>query len=29
MIVIDKEHHECQIIDLAVSYDSRVDDKKI
>ena len=27
MIVIDKEHHECQIIDFALPYDTRVADK--
>ena len=29
MIFIDKEHHECQIIDFAIPYDTRVDDKEI
>ena len=29
IIFIDKEHHECQIIDFVVPYDTRVDDKEI
>ena len=29
MIFIDKKHHECQIIDFAISYDTRVDDKEV
>ena len=29
MIVIDKEHHECQIIEFAIPYDTRVDDKEV
>ena len=29
MIVIDKEHHECQIIDFAIPYDTRADDKEV
>ena len=29
MIFIDKKHHECKIIDFAIPYDTRVDDKKI
>ena len=28
MIFIDKKHHECQIIDFSIAYDTRVDDKK-
>ena len=28
-IFIDKEHHECQIIDFAIPYDTRVDDKEV
>ena len=29
MIVIDKEHHDYQIIDFAIPYDTRVDDKDV
>ena len=29
MIVIDKEHHECQMIDFIILYDTRVDDKEV
>ena len=29
MIFIDKEHHKCQIIDFAIPYDARVDDKEV
>ena len=29
MIFIDKEHHECQIIDFAIPYDTKVDDKEV
>ena len=29
MLVIDKDHHECQIIDFAIPYDTRVDDKEV
>ena len=29
MIAIDKEHHECQIIDSGIPYDARVDDKEV
>ena len=29
MIVIDKQRHECQIINLAIPYDTRVDDKEV
>ena len=29
MIAIDKDHHECQIIDFAIPYDTRVDDKEV
>ena len=29
MIVIDKEHHECQITDSAILYDTKVDDKEV
>ena len=29
MIAIDKEHHECQIIDFTIPYDARVDDKEV
>ena len=29
MIFIDKKHHECQIIDFAISCETRVDDKKV
>ena len=29
MIVIDKEHHKCQIIEFAIPYDTRVDDKEV
>ena len=29
MIVIDKEHHECQIIDFAILHDTRAADKKV
>ena len=29
MISIDKEHNKCQIIDFAIPYDTRVDDKEI
>ena len=29
MIFIDKEHHECQTIDFAIPYDTRVDDKEV
>ena len=29
MIFIDKKHHECQIIDFAISYDTRVDAKEV
>ena len=28
MIFIDKEHHECQIIDFAIPHDTRVDNKE-
>ena len=27
LIFIDKKHHECQIIDFAILYDTKVDDK--
>ena len=27
MIFIDKKQHDCQIIDFAIPYDTRVDDK--
>ena len=29
MIVIDKEHHECQILYFTIPYDTRVDDNKV
>ena len=29
MIAIDKEHHECQITDFTIPYDTRVDDKEV
>ena len=29
MIFIDKEHDKCQIIDFAIPYDTRVDDKEV
>ena len=29
MIFIDKEHHECQIINFAISYDKSVYDKEV
>ena len=29
MIIIDKEHHECQIINFSIPYDTRVDDKEV
>ena len=29
MIAIDKERHECQIINFAIPYDTRVDDKEV
>ena len=29
MIATDKEHHECQIIDFTIPYDTRVDDKEV
>ena len=29
MILIDKKHHECQIIDFAIPYDTRVHDKEV
>ena len=29
MIFVDKEHYECQIIDFAIPYDTRVDDKEV
>ena len=29
MILIDKKHHECQIIDFAIPYDTRGDDKEV
>ena len=29
MVFIDKEHHKCQIIDFALPYDTRVDDKEV
>ena len=29
MIFIDKKHHECQIIDFAIPYDTKVDDKEV
>ena len=29
IIFIHKEHHECQIIDFVVPYDTRMDDKKV
>ena len=29
MIVIDKEHHECQLIDFAIMYGTRADDKEV
>ena len=29
MIVIDKEHHECLIIELAILHSITVDDKEI
>ena len=28
-VLLDKEHHECQIIDLAIPYDTRVDCKEV
>ena len=29
MIFIDKQHHECQVIDFAIQHDTRVDDKEV
>ena len=29
MILIDEKHHQCQIIDFAIPYDTRVDDKEV
>ena len=29
MIFIDEKHHKCQIIDFAIPYDTRVDDKEV
>ena len=29
MILIDEKHHECQIIDFAIPYDTRIDDKEV
>ena len=29
MILIDKEHHECQKIDFTIPYDTRVHDKEV
>ena len=29
MIFIDEKHHKCQIIDSAIPYDTRVDDKEV
>ena len=29
MIAIDKKHHKCQIMDSAIPYDTRVDDKEV
>ena len=29
MILIDKKHHECQIIDFAIPYDTKGDDKEV
>ena len=29
MIFINKKHHECQIIDFAIPYNTRVDDKEV
>ena len=29
IIVIDKKHHKCQIIDFAIPYDTRVGDKEV
>ena len=29
MILIDKEHHECQIIDFTIPFDTRVYDVKV
>ena len=29
MILIDKEHHECQMIDFAIPYGTRVDHKEV
>ena len=29
MIINDKEHHECQIINFSIPYDTRVDDKEV
>ena len=29
MIFIDKEHHKCQIIDFAIPYDTRLDNKEV
>ena len=29
MIAIYKEHHECQILDFAIPYNTRVDDKEV
>ena len=29
MIFLNKKYHECQIIDFAIPYDTRVDDKEV
>ena len=29
MIFIDKEHHECKIIDFAIPFGKRVNDEKV
>ena len=29
IIFIDKKHHECQVIDFAIPYDTRVDGKEV
>ena len=29
MILIDEKHHQCQITDFAIPYDTRVDDKEV
>ena len=29
MVVIDEKHHECQIIDFAIPYDTRADGKEV